>query len=202
MRSTLLFVLRCALAAPALAAVTSCASSSTTSSVDLGRTTTTAGSVVYNGGGLSLGLVSETLLVDLGVPGNGPDERKAAFYSEERDNAQVKVAPDDAIAGLADVFRDDGFFEQASEGQWNGTGKSALTLTVDGQSHTMVQPEGPDVTPERLTAYIDLAQKFQQVYNAVRGYQNLSGVPTFEEPVLSDRLRAKIDSEIGLGGAR
>ena len=180
--------------------VTGCKSGPT--QADLGRSTVTAGSIVYNSGGLSLGLISETMLADLGVPGETADERKMNFYSVGRSDAQVKVAPDDAIAGLASYFDDEGFKTWAAEGTWTGTGASALTVSLGDEFRTMEQPGGPEADPAVLTQYIEFAQAFQAVYNEIQGFQNLNQRPTFEKPVLSEKLRAEIDTGMGLGGAR
>lgn len=154
-----------------------------------------------NTGEHALGLVSESMLENLSVPGDTPAERTLNFYSERRPNAQLKVAPDDAIAGLREFYSAEGFDDWSGPGSWNGDGRSAITVTIDGVTHTMSQPPGGDATtPEKMTKYFEFVQLFQEVYNQVLGYQNLSERPTFEKPVLSDDLKDAINASLGLGG--
>ena len=66
-----------------------------------GSSDTEPGSVTYSNAarGSSLSLVSESMLIEMGIPGDTPEERTLNFNSTKRSSAAVKVCSDDILKG-------------------------------------------------------------------------------------------------------
>lgn len=165
----------------------------------LGRTTSTAGTIELETSGRRFVLISESMLEEMGVAGATPEERTLRFYSTKSADANAKVAPDDAIAGLVQFYEENGFAERANGGPYEGAASTHLTVAVGDRVRSMGQPPGGSTTdPQHLIEFIQCVQGTLEVYNAIQGRQAVDGVVEFKQPELSDRL--KRDAGVGLGG--
>lgn len=169
---------------------------------DLGRTTDTAGEIVLFSDGTQMSLISESMLRVLGVPGKDADERTMNFYSQKRQSATAKVAPNDAVTGLIQYLGQSGFDDWATAGVFEGSAPSTIIVKINEDVRSMAQPTGAMADPAKLTQYVEFINAFMEVYNLIQGRQNVDGKVRFEKPVLSSKLRSEAEAGIGLGGSR
>lgn len=169
---------------------------------DLGRSTDTAGEIVLYSDGSQMSLISESMLELLGVPGKNADERTMNFYSEERDNANAKVAPNDAITGLLQYFSQEGFDEWSTPGIYDGDAGSTFVVKVNDDVRSMAKPEGPMADPGKKIQYGLFMKAFFEIYNFIEARQNVEGQVHFKKPILSRKLQREIDGSVGLEGSR
>lgn len=182
-----------------LSALVLAACQSGPSAASLGRTTATEGTIALSTSGQTFVLISEAMLERMGIEGDTVEDRTRNFYSSKRGDAVAKVAPNDAVAGLAQYYDENGFSSWATPGEYGGTAPSHLTVTINGVTRSMGQPTGSNADPEQLTQYIDFVRGTLEVYNAILGRQNVDGITEFEPPQLSDRLMQETGG-VGLGG--
>ncbi len=199
-RARLSAVFQVGICALLLLVLGSCESGPT--AADLGRTTDTAGEIVLFSDGQQMSLISESMLEQLGVPGETPDERTMNFYSQERSSATVKVAPNDAVTGFLQYLSESGFDGWAAPGIYEGPASSSIVVKIDEDVRSMPQPTGAMADPDQLTQYVEFITMFTNVYNAIEGRQNVEGNVRFHKPVLSEKLRKEVGGNIGLGGSR
>jgi len=157
---------------------------------------------VYFSGGVQMALISESMLEHLGVPGSSPEERTLNFYSEERQNATAKVAPNDAITGLLQYFNENGFDEWSTSGIYEGSAGATFVVKVRDEVRSMPRPEGSMADPDQKEQYNEFAKAFLEVYNFIQGRQNVQGNVRFQKPILSRKLQSEANGSIGLGGSR
>lgn len=184
----------------ALAVVPLTACSSTGSGSNGAGSNHTAGSVTYNnpGKGQSFALVSESMLVEMGIPGETPRERTLNFYSAPKTSPNVKVCTDDVLRGVVQLFESQGFDKYAQEGSGDPNGQSLdgiLQLRDNGAERYMLNSDDAQTHPGTKTTFTTLITLFIQVYGEVQQYQAVEGQVEFKQPVISDRVRSKMRNE-------
>lgn len=166
-----------------------------------GRTTDTVGEIELVTNGIRFALVSEAMIEQMGIPGETPDERTANFYSTKRAEAGTKVARNDAIAGLAQLYDQNGFAEWSTPGAHAGGAATYLNVTVDGVTRSMAQPRGANADPKQVKTFNGVFMDATlAIYNNIRGRQNVDGVTKFKKPELSERLLKEAGGGVGLRG--
>lgn len=178
-------------------------SSSGSGADKVGRSTVTSGSVTYSNPARNsvFSLVSESMLIDLGIEGDTPAERTLNFNSQKRSSASVKVCRDDVIAGLEQAFDLEDFGKFAIEGAANLDDRSTdglIEVQVNGATRYMTNPDDPEILPEHKETFANLIKIFIEVYSQVPQYQAVNGAVEFKKPEVSSRARSEMQNGAGL----
>lgn len=187
-------------------ALSSCSSSGTASNSG-GQI---AGTVTYMNParGSMLGLVSQSMLAELGVPGETIGERVLNFSSEPKASASVKVCQDDILGAVIELLDDEGFAKYSVEGAADREDRSQdgfIEVVVNGSARHMVNSDDSQTDPKAKVAFTNLLTMFAQVYGEVRQYQAVDGQVEFKEAEVSDRLKnqsARSDTNLFQGSIR
>ena len=188
----------------AAAALSACASSGSSSSKAGGATQ--PGSITYTNAarGNSLGLVSVSMLAEMGVPGETPAERTLNFSSTSRSSAAVKVCSDEVLKGVVQLFDSEGFEKYATLGTANLEDRSSdgvLQVNFNGVERYLLNSDSSETDPAAKIAFTKYLSQFAQVYGEVRQYQSVEGQVEFKKPEISDRLRRQSQSSQLLPGS-
>ncbi|QDV07776.1 hypothetical protein Poly30_33090 [Planctomycetes bacterium Poly30] len=166
----------------------------------------TAGSVTYlnPARGNVLGLVSLSMLKEMGIPGDTPAARALSFQSNTKNSADIKVCDDQIIEGVAQLFESEGFWKYAIDGAVDPADRSldgVLELKVNGRTSYLVNSDDAETDPEAKKTFTRLLPIYLQVYGEVRQYQAVEGQVEFKQPEISTRLRGQArpqDGGVGL----
>ncbi len=171
-------------------------SSSGSSSDRIGQVTGTAGEITYMNPaqGKTLGLVSQSMLTELGVPGDTIDKQVVNFNSNTKTGASIKVCPDDILEAVVELLEGEGFEKYQIEGPANREDLSLdgfLEITVNGESRYIVNSDDSETDPKAKVAFANLLNMFAQVYGEVRQYKAVDGQVEFKQAEISDKLRGQ-----------
>ena len=152
------------------------------------------GEVTYTNAarGSSLSLVSESMLIEMGIPGDTAEQRILNFNSEKRSSAAVKVCSDDILEGVVQLFESEGFERYAIDGTADVADSSldgVLQVTFKGEARYMLNSDSTETDPEAKITFAKLLNMFAQIYGEVRQYQAVEGQIEFKKPEVSTKLR-------------
>jgi hypothetical protein len=153
----------------------------------VGNTTNTAGSITLRDytQNTKMTLVSDSMLVRMGIEGDTFEERRTAFYSSELGDNTTKACHNDAIAGLMQAFEDAGITAAAIDGPAPVTGNprdNSIEITLDGSSRHVMKDSSGDVL-----AFVQCMNSFVEVYNWYQGYGS-GTITTFQRPTFGENL--------------
>ena len=177
-------------------ALSACASSGSSSGSSSRGGNFEPGSVTYANAarGSSLSLISESMLAEMDIPGDTPEERTLNFNSKKRSSAAVKVCSDDILKGVVQLFESEGFDKYATEGVANledRTSDGVLQVKFNGVERFLLNSDSTETDPLAKVAFANILSKFAQVYGEVRQYQAVDGEVEFKKPEISQRLRGQ-----------
>lgn len=198
-------VLPGALALLALAAA-SCSSTGANSGGNRTESPLVYGSVTYTNAGQMrvLGLISASMLEEMGIPGESAAERALAYSSNPENSANIKICTDEFMRGVVKVLGDQGFDKYAIEGAADGTDRSvdgALEIRLNGTVRHVVNSDDTQTDPEAKITFSKLLTLFAQIWGEVPQYQAVQGQHEFKQAEVSDKLRRQArpqDGGIGL----
>lgn len=180
----------------ALLALAAASCSSTGASSDGAQTDAPGaiGSVTYSNPskGRVLGLISESMLAELGIPGDTAAERALAYSSNPENSANIKICTDEFLKGVVAVLEDQDFDKYAIEGQANTSDRSVdgtLEIQLNGAAKYIVNSDDEQTDPDAKIAFTDLLKIFAVVWGEVPQYQAVEGQHEFKKAEVSDRLR-------------
>lgn len=169
-----------------------CSSSGASSS----RIANEGGLVALAMGGQTITIISDAYLERSGMPGETPQDRRNGFYSVARDNALVKIADDERFGDLVRALEASGFSKYAAEGEFAGSGGSAVSLVIGDEARHTVQPYAPTAAgiaaldKEQLEAFANMKGVIVVVYNEIRAFQNVNAEDVeFEQPELAPSIQ-------------
>lgn len=160
----------------------------------------TPGAVSLVNGGKAFILLNDALLAEQGVPGDTPEQRRAAFYSAVRDNGLLKITSDARFAELVDAFGKIGFQEYAADGSAPDSTQAWIELDTGGTRRYVPKPDTSNPTridKAALQTYTDLTGVVVAVFNETRAFQNVenqSNQIEFKQPELNPRLMGYVSS--------
>ncbi len=140
--------------------------------------------------GLRMALISDSWLLDKGMPGTNFVERRASYYSQKmsNENLNVKVIDDASAKGMWEVFQDSGFQSYGKSGAAPGPGGQALGVLEmqfkDGAKH-MFSYSG--MGPDETKSFLECKKIFLTVYNTVLQLQSVDKMPEFQSPRLGSQ---------------
>ncbi len=154
------------------------------------------GSVTYSNAarGNSLSLVSESMLIEMGIPGDTPAERTLAFNSTKRASASVKVCSDEILEGVVQLFDSEGFDQYATVGAADLEDRSSdgvLQVKFNGVERFLLNSDSAETDPNAKVAFANLLNMFAQIYGEVKQYQAVDGQVEFKKAEISPRLRGQ-----------
>ncbi len=128
-------------------------------------------------------------------------------YSTPRENATIKVMPDDELLDLIQSAASKGYFEYAEPGRVNVPNTfKMLVVSADGKDYSFPIYSGlGGVHPEIVQAFTDIQIEFSRVYNSIHQLQYISATSSggsnyFERE--RERLRQENLDRIQEGGDR
>ncbi|MEM9378618.1 MAG: hypothetical protein AAGB93_01625 [Planctomycetota bacterium] len=147
-----------------------------------GSTTETAGSVTLRdySENSALKLISDGMLVEMGIEGATFEERRLNFDSNEQTGMIAKVCENDTIAGLAQAFEESGLAQAASDGPAPETGRekvNSIEIVLNGRTQHLMSDAAPD-----LIAFVDYMKGFIEVYNLYEAHASVEGAVEFKGP--------------------
>jgi hypothetical protein len=154
------------------------------------------GSVTYSNAarGSTLSLVSESMLIEMGVPGETAAERTLAFNSTKRATASVKVCSDEILEGVVQLFDSSGFKQYATVGAVDledRTSDGVLQVKFNGVERYLLNSDSTETDPNAKVAFANLLNMFAQIYGEVKQYQAVDGQVEFKKAEVSPRLRGQ-----------
>lgn len=101
---------------------------------------------------------------------------RVELYSEERDNASTKVAPDEVMDALIDRVKEFNFAKFAKDGPAPKTSTLwSQAIEVETAKGTMHMLVGPELSDEAKSSFRRSREAFLQIYNNVYGAQTVKG---------------------------
>ena len=178
------------------AALSACASSGSSSKGSSATNDIEPGSVTYSNAarGSSLSLVSESMLIEMGIEGETAAERTLNFNSTKRASAAVKVCSDDILKGVVQLFDSEGFEEYATVGPADLEDRSSdgvLQVKFNGVERYLLNSDSSEADQNAKVAFANLLNMFAQIYGEVKQYQAVDGQVEFKKAEVSPRLRGQ-----------
>lgn len=147
-----------------------------------GSSTETSGSVTLRDytENSALKLISDAMLIEMGIEGDTLEERRLNFDSNEQTGVIAKVCENDTIAGLAQAFEKSGLAANAADGPAPETGNAkdnSIEIVINGRARHLMKSETTD-----LTGFIEFMQGFVEIYNLYDAHASVEGAVEFKGP--------------------
>lgn len=134
--------------------------------------------------GRTMGIVNDAWLRAEGFAGENPSERRAKFYSRTTDMQQagLKVATDEEMLAILDVFDEYGFSEYGQDGTPPPDLSQAMEVQKNGADRYVYGRRGMDL--DQGNAFRYTVNAFVDIYNALEQNQAVEGGVQFSQPDL------------------